>query len=89
MQKTLMAVTKSPATRKQKGEAMKLTDQEAIQAITDALGGLAIALGKQLDATKLANDLRNMAQEAQMAGQSASAGLISEMARTVEVRLIK
>lgn len=68
---------------------MKLTDQEAIQAITDALGGLAIALGKQVDATKLANDLRTLADEAERAGMGPSAGLIDEVARTVEVRCIK
>ena len=68
---------------------MKLTDQDTIQAITDALGGLALAMGKQVDPAKLANDLRNFAHEAELAGQHTSAGLISEMARTVEVRLLK
>ncbi|MBK5915133.1 hypothetical protein CCR84_12540 [Rhodocyclus purpureus] len=69
------------------GTPMKLTDQEAIQAITDALGGLAIALGEQVDPARLAADLRRLADEAEQRGQGPSAGLLDEIARTVEARL--
>lgn len=68
---------------------MKLTNEEVMQAFTDALGGLAVALGRQIDPAKLAADLRTLADEAERAGMGPSAGLIDEVARTVEVRCIK
>lgn len=67
---------------------MKLTNEEVMQAFTDAIGGLAVALGRQVDPTKLATDLRSLADEAERAGMGPSAGLIDEVARTVEVRLL-
>lgn len=68
---------------------MKLTNEEILQAFTDAIGGLAVALGKQIDPAKLAEDLRTLANEADRAGMGPSAGLLDEIARTVEVRLLK
>lgn len=68
---------------------MELTNEDVLQAVTDALGGLALALGKQVDAAKLAADLRKLADDAERLGQGPSAGLLDEMARTVEVRLLK
>ena len=67
---------------------MKLTNEEILQAFTDAIGGLALALGKQVDPAKLAADLRTIADEADRAGMGPSAGLIDEVARTIEVRLL-
>lgn len=64
----------------------QLTDQDTLQAITDALGGIAIALSKQLDAKRLTTDLRALADEAMEAGNGPSAGLIGEIARAVEAR---
>lgn len=71
-----------------KGTPLKLTNEEVMQAFTDALGGLAMALGKQIDPAKLASDLRAFADEADRAGKGPSAGLIDEIARTIEVRLL-
>lgn len=70
------------------GTPLKLTNEEVMQAFTDALGGMAIALGKQLDPAKLASDLRAFADEADSAGKGPSAGLLDEIARTIEVRLL-
>lgn len=67
---------------------MKLTNEEVMQAFTDAIGGLAVALGRQIDPQKLASDLRTLADEAEHAGMGPSAGLLDEIARTVEVRLL-
>jgi len=67
---------------------MKLTNEEILQAFTDAIGGLAVALGKQVNPAKLAEDLRKLANDADRLGQGPSAGLIHEVARTVEVRLL-
>jgi hypothetical protein len=67
----------------------KLTDEEVLQAFTDAIGGLAVALARQIDAKRLADDLRLLADEADKAGYGPSAGLLDEIARTVEVRMPK
>lgn len=67
---------------------MKLNNEEVLQAFTDAIGGLALALAKQMDATKLAADLRTLANDAETLGHGPSAGLLDEVARTVEVRLL-
>lgn len=68
---------------------MKLTNEEVLQAFTDAIGGLAVALGKQVDPAKLAEDLRKLANDADRLGEGPSAGLLDEIARTVELRLVK
>ena len=44
-----------------KGAPLKLTNEEILQAFTDAIGGLAVALGRQIDPKKLAGDLRTLA----------------------------
>lgn len=72
-----------------KGTPLKLTNEEVMQAFTDALCGMAVALGKQIDPAKLASDLKAFANEADSAGKGPSAGLIDEMVRTIEVRLLK
>ena len=71
-----------------KGAPLKLTNEEILQAFTDAIGGLAVALGRQIDPKKLAEDLRTLADEAERVGMGPSAGLIDEVARTVELRLL-
>lgn len=71
-----------------KGAPLKLTNEEILQAFTDAIGGLAVALGRQIDPKKLAADLRTLADEAERVGTGPSAGLLDEIARTVEVRLL-
>ena len=71
-----------------KGAPLKLTNEEILQAFTDAIGGLAVALGRQIDPKKLAADLRTLADEAERAGMGPSAGLLDEIARTIEVRLL-
>jgi galactitol-specific phosphotransferase system IIB component len=72
-----------------KGAPLKLTNEEILQAFTDAIGGLAVALGRQIDPKKLAADLRTLADEAERVGTGPSAGLLDEIARTVEVRCVK
>lgn len=72
-----------------KGAPLKLNNEEVLQAFTDAIGGLALALAKQIDAAKLAADLRTLANDADKLGMGPSAGLLDEIARTVEVRMLK
>lgn len=68
---------------------MKLTNEEILQAFTDAIGGLAVALGKQVDPVKLVEDLRTLANDVDRLGQGPSAGLLDEIARTVELRCVR
>lgn len=56
------------------------------QAITDGLGAIAVALCAQLDATRFAADLKILSTELESAGNGPSAGLVAEIARTVESR---
>jgi hypothetical protein len=65
---------------------MKLSDMEIIQAFTDAIGGVAIALSRQLDSAQLVDDLNALGEEAEIAGKGPTAGLVYEIARTVESR---
>lgn len=65
---------------------MKLTNEDVLQAMTDALGALAIAVSRQVDAGQLAKDLRALADEANAIGHGPSAGLLDEMVRAVEKR---
>lgn len=65
---------------------MNLTNEEVLQAVTDAFGALAIALSRQIDASRLSADLKKLSDEALDAGNGPSAGLIGEIARTVETR---
>lgn len=69
-----------------KGAPLKLSNEEILQAFTDAIGGLAVALAKQVDPAKLVGDLRKLADEADTLGMGPSAGLLDEIARTVESR---
>lgn len=68
---------------------MKLTNEEVLQAFTDAIGGLAVALAKQVDAAQLVTDLRKLADDADKLGMGPSAGLLDEIARTVEQRCVQ
>lgn len=67
---------------------MKLTREEELQAYTDALGALVTAVAWQLDPIRLLADLKVLANVADKAGHGPSAGLIDELARTVEVRVL-
>ena len=69
------------------------TDEELfritlLQSVTDALGGMALALSAQVDAKRFAEHLRLLADEAEHAGHGPSAGLLDELARVVEERQI-
>lgn len=59
---------------------------EQLQAITDALAGITLALGEQIDTPRLVTRLRQLADEAEAAGNGASAGLLDVVAETVEKR---
>ncbi len=63
---------------------MELTHEEELQAYTDALGGLAIALGFQVDPMRLMVDLKALANEANRRGNGPSAALLDVMAEAVQ-----
>lgn len=65
---------------------MKLTDQELIQAFTDAISAVAVALSNQIDANRLTSDLTALAKETESRGHGPSAGLIQEIAATIASR---
>ncbi|MGH8762497.1 MAG: hypothetical protein ACREUR_04605 [Nitrosospira sp.] len=63
-------------------------DIQVLEAYTDALRALVTALGWQIDPVRLHADLQTMASVSRRNGHGASAGLIDELARTVETRLL-
>lgn len=63
-------------------------DIQVLEAYTDALRALVTALGWQIDPVRLHADLQTMASVTRRNGHGASAGLIDELARTVETRLL-
>ena len=65
-----------------------LTDTQVFEAYADALKALVTALGWQIDPVRLHRDLQTIASVTRRDGDGASAGLIDELARTVEVRLL-
>lgn len=73
-----MATSTSPDTQ----------DIQVLEAYTDALRALVTALGWQIDPVRLHADLQTMASVTRRNGHGASAGLIDELARTVETRLL-
>ena len=64
------------------------TDTRVFEAYADALKSLVTALGWQIDPVRLHRDLQTIASVTRRDGDGASAGLIDELARTVEVRLL-
>jgi hypothetical protein len=64
------------------------TDAQILEAYTDALKALVTALGWQIDPVRLHADLQSIAGVARKDGHGASAGLIDELARTIETRLL-
>lgn len=61
---------------------------QIFEAYADALKALVTALGWQIDPVRLHADLKAIASVTRKEGHGASAGLIDELARTVEVRLL-
>jgi hypothetical protein len=68
--------------------ASTFTDSPVLEAYADALKALVTALGWQIDPVRLHADLQTIASVTRKNGQGASAGLIDELARTVEARLL-
>ena len=64
------------------------TDTQVFEAYADALKALVTALGWQIDPVRLHRDLQTIASVTRRDGYGASAGLIDELARTIEVRLL-
>jgi len=68
----------------------KLTDQDILQGITDALGSIAVAVARQIDADQFVTDLNAIALELdQSQGHGPSAGLLDEIARHVQRTVLK
>ena len=67
---------------------MELTREQEMKAYTDALGALASAMAFQLDPIRFIADLKLWANRAHAAGHGPSAGLIDELVRTVEIRVL-
>lgn len=67
---------------------MELTRDEEMQAYVDALGAIVTAVAWQLDAKRLAVDLKALAVVTEQAGHGPSSDLIHDLAHTVEVRTL-
>lgn len=67
----------------------EMTLDDMAQAMTDALSAIVIAVAKQVDAKKLAADLKQLADEADQHGEGKSAGLLDELVRALEQRVTK
>ncbi|MDN5753831.1 MAG: hypothetical protein L0H15_11235 [Nitrosospira sp.] len=63
-------------------------DTQVLEVYTDALRALVTALGWQIDPVRLHADLQKIAGVTRRSGHGASAGLIDELAHTVETRLL-
>ena len=66
----------------------RLTRDEELQAYTDVLGALVTVMAWQLDPIRLIADLKVLANIAQGAGHGPTAGLIDELVRVVEIRVL-
>jgi hypothetical protein len=66
---------------------MKLTHEEEMQAITDALAGIATAIARQIDADRFLADLNILAKAAEINGKGPSAGLLDAICHGVAARL--
>ena len=63
---------------------MPLSHEQEMQAITDALGVVVIAISRQIDSSRLIADLRLFADKYEAAGIGPSAGLIGALIRGLE-----
>ena len=66
---------------------MEMTRKQEMQAYTDALSAIATAVAWQVDPIRFFADIKALANGYMAAGHGPSAGLIDELARTVERRL--
>lgn len=62
----------------------EITREEEMQAYSDTLAALAIAIARQIDASQLTTDLKHLAHQAENRGNGPSAGLLDELARTID-----
>lgn len=67
----------------------RLTRDEELQAYTDAIGALALAMAWQLDTARLIADLRALANLADQHGHGPSAGLIDHLVQRIETIVLK
>lgn len=66
----------------------ELTREEEMQAYTDTLGAIAIAISMQVDARKFSSDLKHLANVAAERGNGPSAGLLDEIARYIDTKVV-
>jgi len=63
---------------------MTLSHEQEMQAITDALGAIVIAMSRQIDSSRLIADLALFAGQCEAKGIGPSAGLIDALVRGLE-----
>lgn len=66
----------------------ELSREEEMQAYTDTLGAIAIAISRQVDARQFSADLKQLADMAAKRGNGPSAGLLDEIARVIDSKVI-
>lgn len=67
----------------------ELTRDEEMQAYTDTLGAIAIAISRQVDAGRFSADLKQLADLAAKRGNGPSAGLLDELARCIDATVLR
>lgn len=67
---------------------MELTREEEMQAYTDTLGAIAIAISRQVNARTFSRDLKHLADIAAKRGNGPSAGLLDEIARVIDSQVL-
>lgn len=66
----------------------ELSREEEMQAYTDTLGAIAIAISRQVNAKTFSQDLKQLAEIAAKRGNGPSAGLLDEIARIIDSKVI-
>ena len=67
---------------------MEITHEQEMQGYLDAISAIAVAIARQIDAARFAEDLKALANLADAAGHGPSAALIDEIVRGVDIRVL-
>ena len=67
----------------------ELSREEEMQAYTDTLGAIAIAIARQIDTRRFSADLKQLANLAAERGNGPSAGLLDEIARAIDANVLR
>lgn len=67
---------------------MELTHDDELQGYMDAISAMAVAIARQVDATRFVEDLKALSNLAEGAGHHIGAAVLDEIVRGIEVRVL-